>query len=224
MSTRHRIRYALLSTILAGCGGGSSEDGGQPQDLRPGPDLTTPGPDAGDAGGMTCAEVPGLVTGGGQCNAVPYPTRRVAFTAGTGSPPSFTGGTLVDGLYTAIKAEGWNVTTGAGRQMGVVLGNGGKTMLWFGQTLNPDGTGDAEPSSTANGLAWLRANLDLSAAAPNTLALAKTCGAGTAGAPGKLLYTMTATKPPLLLLANADAPDPTSAVTTYERQGCPTAP
>jgi hypothetical protein len=221
MSNRLHIRYAL-TTILVGCGGGSAEDAGPPQDVRPAPDVTAPGPDARDVGGMTCANVPGLTTDNGQCNTVPYPTRRVPFTVGTGAPPTFTGGTLVDGLYTAIKAEGWNVTTGSGRQMGIVLMNGGKTLLWFGQTLNADGTGDAEPSTTSNGLAWLRANFELSSAAPNTLALAKTCGAGTAGGPPELLYTMTTTDPPQLVLAQAT--NPTSAVTTYERQGCPTAP
>jgi hypothetical protein len=223
MSTTLPTRYALLlTTILAGCGGGSAEDAGPPQDVRPAPDLTAPGQDVRDTGRTTCGEVAGLITGNGQCNTPPYPTRRVPFTVGTGSPPTFTGGTLVDGLYTAIKAEGWNVTTGSGRQMGIVLTNGGKTLLWFGQTLNADGTGDAEPSTTSNGLAWLRANFELSSTAPNTLALAKTCGAGTAGGPPELLYTMTTTDPPQLVLAQAT--NPTSAVTTYERQGCPTAP
>jgi hypothetical protein len=145
-------------------------------------------------------------------------------SARTDTPPTFTGGTLVDGLYTAIKAEGWGTSTGSGRQMGIVLGNGGHTMLWFGQTLNADGSGDAEQTTTSNGLAWLRANFDLSNAADNRLKLDKTCGAGTTGGPPELLYTATTTDPPQLMLANPQTADLTSAVTTYERQGCPTAP
>jgi len=229
MSIRTGIRHTSIAVVvLAGCSASSSEDGGPPQDMRPGPDLTTgdlpTGPDARDAEAMTCAEVAGLITSDGLCNAVPFPTQRVPFTVGTGSPPAFTGGTLVDGLYTAIKAEGWNVTTGSGRQMGIVLMAGGKTMLWFGQVLNPDGSGDAYADGGTAGLAWLRANFDLASAGQNKLALTKTCGAGTAGGPPELLYTMTTTDPPQLVLANAQATDPTSAVTIYERRGCPTAP
>jgi hypothetical protein len=164
------------------------------------------------------------VTSDGLCNAVPFPTTRVPFTAGSGSAPTFTGGALVDGLYTAIKAEGWGTGTGAtyGRQMGIVIGNGGLTMLWFGQTLNADGSGDVDAGTT--GLYWLRANFALSTDSPNTLALSETCAAGTTSGPPKLLYTATATDPPRLLLANASAPNPASAVTTYERRGCPAAP
>jgi hypothetical protein len=229
MSIQSALRcISIAVAVLAGCRADSSEDGGQPEDARPGPDLTTTdlptGPEARDSAAATCNPGEGLITSDGECNSPPYPTRRVPFTVGTGSPPTFTGGTLVDGLYTAIKAEGWNVATGAGRQMGIVLMNGGKTLLWFGQTLNADGTGDAEPSSTANGLAWLRANFDLSVKTSNTLTLTKTCGTGTAGGPPELLYTMTTTDPPQLILANPQAADPTSAVTTYERQGCPTTP
>lgn len=232
MSIRIGIRYAsIAAALLAGCSAESSEDGGgQPEDARPGPDLTTSdlptGPDARDAAAATCSAVAGLITSDGLCNAVPFPSERVPFVVGTGSPPAFTGGTLVDGLYAAIKAEGWNVTTGSGRQMGIVLMNGGKTMLWFGQVLNPDGSGDPYADGGTAGLAWLRANFDLSVKTSNTLALTKTCGAGTAGGPPELLYTMTTTDPPQLILANPNPSvgEPTSAVTTYERRGCPTAP
>jgi hypothetical protein len=222
MAHKLEIRFALIAAALAaGCSSSSSDDGGQTQDLRPGPDLATGGRDAAPA---TCEAVPSLITSDGSCNAVPYPTKRVPFTARTDTPPTFTGGPLLDGLYAAIKAEGWGTTTGSGRQMGIVLMNGGKTMLWFGQTLNADGSGDAEQTTTTNGLAWLRANFDLSNAADNRLKLDKTCGAGTTSGPPELLYTATTTHPPQLILANPSAADPTSAVTTYEWQSCPPKP
>jgi len=224
MTPKLAIRFALIAVTLApGCSSSSSDDGGQPPDLRPGPDLAS-GADTRDATSTTCAPEPSFILTDGTCNAVPYPGKRVPFTARTGTPPTFTGGTLIDGLYTAIKAEGWGTTTGSGRQMGILLMNGGQTMLWFGQTLNADGSGDAEPTTVSNGLAWLRVNLELSRAADNRLQLHKTCKAGTADAPPELLYTATDSDPPLLILANPSAPDPTSAVTTYEREGCPTAP
>jgi hypothetical protein len=182
--------------------------------------CSNPGSPTKDATGLACPDPQSLMVAG-TCNTVPFPSRRVPFTVGSGSAPSFVGGTLVDGLYAAIKAEGWNTSTGYGRQMGIVIGNDGATLLWFGQTLNADGTGDVDAGTT--GLVWLRANFDLSisAAAPNKLLLSETCGAGTTTGPPELLFTATTGNPPQIALANAQASDPTTAVTTYERQGCP---
>jgi hypothetical protein len=61
----------------------------------------------------------------------------------------------------------------------------------------------------------------LSSDSQNTLALSERCTAGTTSGPSKPLYTATTTDPPQLVLANPSATDPTGAVTTYERQGCP---
>ena len=205
----------IVAGLAAGCSGASTDDGGETPDQRPGPDAAL-GPDTGPAG---CGDPASLITGPPLCNNLPFPTTRVPFTAGIGSAPTFTGGALVDGLYAAIKAEGWNASTGSGRQMGVVIADGGKTMLWFGQTLNADGSGDVDAGS-AN-LAWLRGNYALAPASSNTLAVTTECSAGTTAAPSALLYTATATDPPQLVLANAGAKDPTAAVTTYQRQGCP---
>jgi hypothetical protein len=219
MTTKLTVLCALLGAALAaGCSSASPDDGGQTPDLMPGPDAATSTnpPDSASAG---CGDPASLIVGAPACNNLPFPAARVPFAAGTGSPPIFTGGTLVDGLYTATKAEGWNTTTGSGRQMGIVIANNGKTMLWFGQTLNADGSGDVDAGS-AN-LAWLRGNYTLSPASANTLAVTVTCSAGTTKAPDALLYTATSTNPPQLVLANAGAADPTVAVTTYERQGCP---
>jgi hypothetical protein len=199
MASPTALRYAFATAIVAaGCSGGDS-------------------PDAADVMAPTCVDLTKLVVGEAEmCNTLPFPSTRVPFTVGSGSAPSFTGGTLVDGLYAAVKAEGWGTTSGSGRQMGIVLGNGGKTLLWFGQTLNADGTGDVDAGTS--GIGWLRANFALTISG-NTLQLAEDCGVGTAQGPPELLYTATATDPPQLLLAKTD--NPSDAVTTYERQGCP---
>jgi len=223
MTWQHCPRHALVALALAaGCGSVSPEDGGASPDLRrtspdlrPGPDL----PSGADTASYTCPSPAGWITTSDACNLMPFPLTRVPFTVQTGTPPTFTGGKLVDGLYVAIKAEGWNVTTGSGRQMGIVIGDGGSTLLWFGQTLNADGSGDM--SAGTPGIYWLRANYDLAIDAQNTLALSQTCTAGTTMGPPKLLYTATTTSPSQLILANASATNPTGAVTTYERQGCP---
>jgi hypothetical protein len=217
MTRKPTIYCALIGAALAaGCSSASPDDGGVAPDLRPGPDAAPPtNPE--DSASAGCGSPASLITADVLCNSPAFPAARVPFTAGAGSPPTFTGGTLVDGLYAAIKAEGWNTTTGSGRQMGIVIANGGKTMLWFGQTLNADGSGDLD----AGNLAWLRGNYTLSPASANTLAVTVDCAAGTTKAPSALLYTATSTSPPQIVLANAGATDPTVAVTTYERQGCP---
>jgi hypothetical protein len=216
MTTQFRIRHALIALALAvGCNSASEGDGGTSPDLRPAPDMSS----GADTASGTCPSPANWMTTGGACNLVPFPSTRVPFAVQTGTPPTFTGGTLVDGLYTAIKAEGWNVATGSGRQMGMVIGNGGTTMLWFGQTLNADGSGDMTEGTA--GIYWLRANYDLSIDSQNTLTLSEICTAGTTSGPPKLLYTATATDPPQLILAAFSATNPTGAVTTYERDGCP---
>ena len=216
MTMQLRIRHALIALVLAaGCNSASEGDGGTAPDLRPAPDMSS----GADAASGTCPSPASWMTTGSACNLVPFPSKRMPFTVQTGTPPTFTGGKLVDGLYTAIKAEGWNVTTGSGRQMGMVIGNGGSTLLWFGQTLNADGSGDMMEGTA--GIYWLRANYDLSIDSQNTLALSEICTAGTSSGPPKLLYTATTTDPPQLILAAFSATNPTGAVTTYEREGCP---
>lgn len=227
MSREHRILIGPTAVamhvvaLLLGCSAGSNDDAGQGGDHDATPDLASR-PDGGDASAASCPNVADLVTGDGLCNAVPFPTTRVPFSAMSGPAPTFTGGTLIDGLYTAIEAEGWDTDSGSGRQMGLVIGDGGTTLLWFGQTLRDDGSGDVDAGTS--GLYWLRANYELSAASSNTLALRETCLAGTTAGPPELLYTVTNTDPPQLLLANATAPNPTVAITTYEWRGCPTVP
>jgi hypothetical protein len=215
MASMRALRHTLAATVIAaGCSGGdSSPDSGHPPDLRP-------ATDAADVIEPPCVDLAKLVVSRAElCNTLPFPSTRVPFTVGTGSAPSFTGGTLVDGLYAAIKAEGWDTTASRGRQMGIVIGssNDGKTLLWFGQTLNADGSGDVDAGTA--GLGWLRANYKLTMVSDNTLGLGEDCLVGTTSGPPRLLYTATATNPPHLILANADSPN--TAVVTYERQGCP---
>jgi hypothetical protein len=221
MSARHSIQRAFIAALVAaGCSSSSSPS--SPVDSSPPQAGKEAGPEASpaaDTATFACPDPPNLTVTDGSCNLVPFPTTKVPFTVADGQAPTFTGGKLVDGLYTAIKAEGWNVTSGSGRQMGLVVQDGGTTLLWFGQTLNADGTGDLDAGTP--GLAWLRANYSLSVASENTLALAATCSVGTTSGPPELLYTATETDPPQLILANAKSGNPTGAVTTYERRGCP---
>ena len=223
MATKFPIRQMFIAAAIAtGCSNPAAPpDSGQAQDLRPVTDLSGP-TDTASTAPPGCPNPPNLTTRDGTCNLVPFPTIRVPFTTGAGSAPAFSGGTLVDGLYTAIKAEGWNTTTGYGRQMGLVLLDGGTTMLWFGQTLNADGSGDVDAGTS--GLVWLRANYNIAVTSQNTLTLTSQCAAGTTTGPATLLYTATMTDPPQLILANPTASNPAGAVTTYERKGCPTAP
>jgi hypothetical protein len=160
--------------LAAGCSGADHDDGGASPDLKPGPDAapTT----TSDTTGAGCGSPAQLITTDGLCNNLPFPSQQIPFTIASGSAPTFTGGTLVDGLYAAVAAEGWNVSSGLGRQMGIVIANGGTTMLWFGQTLNRDGSGDVDAGTT--GLGWLRGNFTLSRDSANTLALAQDCFAG----------------------------------------------
>jgi hypothetical protein len=217
MTTKLSILNALIGAALAaGCSNAAIEDGGRTPDVGPGSGAAT---DVADLGNVSCGNAASLVTSDGMCNNVPFPSARIPFTTGLGSAPTFTGGALIDGLYAAVRAEGWNTGSGYGRQMGLVIADGGKTMLWFGQTLSADGSGDVDAGTAS--LVWLRGNYTLSLTSSNTLALATSCAAGTTTAPTALLFTATATDPPQMLLANPGVKDPTTAVTTYERQGCP---
>ena len=200
----HRL-VPILGTAIA-CSNASS--GAPPVDSAFARDLASV---PADAMTNTCSTSPSHTTTDGTCNNIPYPATKVPFTVGTGAEPVFTGGTMVDGLYTAVKAEGWNTTTGFGRQMSIAVLNGGTTILWSGQVLNADGTDTTDGSA----LPWIRANLEVSASG-STLTLASKCGAGTTSLPATLSYTALATVPPRLILANSAA-----SVTTYERQGCP---
>lgn len=204
----------LIAASVAACSSSDRSDAGSAADVR------SP-TDSADAAKPGCADPSSLIVSADRgCNTLPWPATRVPFTAGTGSAPTFTGGTLVDGYYAAIKAEGWNVPTPTGRQMGLVIGNDGKTLLWFGQILNADGSGDVDAGT---GRGWLRGNFNLSTSSTNTLDLGSTCFAGSgAQAPTQLLFTAVASDPPQLLLATAQ--DQVVSVTTYERQGCAPAP
>jgi hypothetical protein len=209
---RQPILIPLVTVTLALAVACSSSEGVS-ADASPATDARAAADAAGTSCGGDLARL--MVSAEGGCNTLPFPAPRLPFTVGSGSAPSFTGGALVDGLYAATRAEGWNVSNGTGRQMGLVLGNGGKTLLWFGQILDADGNGDLE-SGTAVG--WLRGNYDLEVGA-NTLDLTATCQTGSgAQAPAQLLYTAVPGNPPQLLLGSAQGQS--VSLTTYTWQGC----
>ena len=223
MAKRLLIGHVFLClTIGAGCSGDPASGASVPLDAGPGADAAdssrpvdasvVDGSDATDGGSDACSDPLDLIATDGTCNTLVYPATRVPFTVGTGTGWVPVGGALVDGLYSVVKMEGWNTTSGSGRQMSIVVTSGGTKILVAGLVLNADGTGDADA-----GLPWMRANYTVSIASTNQLSLSEDCSVGTASFPGTLLYTATTTNPPQLMLGGT-----TGAAVTYERQGCVT--
>jgi hypothetical protein len=81
MDQSHHLPYVLLPMLLiGGCGG------------------TTPG-----------SPTPLVDMSNGQCNQIAIPTASITITAGTGSLPTASGGTIVDGTYTLTASTDYSV-------------------------------------------------------------------------------------------------------------------
>jgi hypothetical protein len=200
-----RVALVLALTVTIGCGSNSS--GGTPDAATV---LSPADSAAGGAGGspadaasaVTCPGAPDF-TVASECNSVVNSAPSVDFSPGTGSPPSFSGGTVVDGLYVASKAEAWGTTTGTGRRLTLVVAGNGSKIFWAGDVLSGTTTSS------------FRANTTVSVSG-NQLLQTTTCSTGTVTIPSALSYTATPTE---MVFATTSGSIVTA--TTYTRQGCP---
>jgi len=118
-STKYLLAAALIATLV-GCGADS-------QDPAPVADAGSPvGPRDG------AADV--TATSTATCPGAPDFS-----SAAAGSAPTFTGGTIVDGVYHAAKAEAWGASTGTGRRMTIVVLEGGTKFYYSGEVLTEQG-------------------------------------------------------------------------------------
>jgi len=165
---------------------------------------------AADAGKLdvTCNPDASLGVASPTCNALTNDAPSVPFTADPGSPPSFAGGSIQDGLYYATRADGYAEAGASGRKLTLAITGGGTQFFWNGDVL--DGTAqDIEESFAANATVL---------ASGSTLALTVTCASiSPAPIPASMSYTASDT---ILVLAAVTSGSSTSA-TTYTRQGCP---
>ena len=196
-----RIVLAAILTLL-GCGSGS------PTSL-PVPDASTPAasrdgaPDTTTASPATCPGAPDF-SSVETCNKVVNDAAAVLFTPGVGDAPTFTGGTIVDGLYHATKAEAWGASTGTGRRFTLVVLEGGTKFYYAGDILNAQGGVATSMVATAT-----------VSRSGNQLNHTIGCISDSVQIPVES-YTATSTE---LILAVVQ--DPVVTATTYTRVGCP---
>ena len=202
MDVKGSVCQVVLAAILTlgGCSSGS-------QTSVPVPDANTPtGPRDGVAD--TTSTSPSTCKGdffeATSCNTVLNDATAVLFTPGVGDAPTFTGGTIVDGLYHATKAEAWGASTGTGRRFTLVVLEGGTKFYYAGDILNAQGGVATSMVATAT-----------VSTSGNQLNHAIVCTVGSVQIPVES-YTATSTE---LILAVVQ--DPVVTATTYTRVGCP---
>jgi hypothetical protein len=136
------------------------------------------------------------------CNTLENSAPAVPYTANPGTPPTFTGGTILDGKYHASKVEGFGPTPGTGRKVTIVIAQNATKFYWKGEVL--DATKNtpfsAVMTATTEG---------------NQLTQTKICSTGGVGLP-PMNYTATPTAITLSIISGD-----TTFVTTYTRIGCP---
>jgi hypothetical protein len=205
-------RLGLLTSVLAlgpqiACGSSS------PPSTGGGGGGGGGGGAAGGAGGMdaACGPEPGLDLGLPTCNMLTNGAPSVPFTANPGSPPTFAGRAIQDGLYFATTVEGYGTAAAAGRRLTLAITGGGTQLFWNGDVL--DGTAqNIEETFAANATA---------APAGSTLTLTTTCASvSPSPLPPSMSYTASATALVLAVLNGGT----NVAVTTYTRQGCVPSP
>ena len=166
-----------------------------------GTDTTT------DTATGACPAASGFVVAAPTCSNIANGAPAVPFTQGTGAAPTFTGGTLRDGLYHATRAEGFGTTTGSGRKLTLLVLDGGTQFLYGGEVLDAAG-------GQSVGLVRMNAT---GAASGSSIAFSVTCMApGTASLPTTLDYTVSGND---LIMGTTNGS--VTSITTYTRQGCP---
>ena len=201
-STPYLLAAALIATLV-GCGAGS-------QDPAPVADAGTsvgPRDGAADVTGTSTATCPGApdFSSAAACNTVVNDATAVAFTAGAGSAPTFTGGTIVDGVYHAAKAEAWGASTGTGRRMTIVVLEGGTKFYYSGEVLTEQGGVGTTIVATTS-----------ASTVGNQLKQTTLCLTGSAQIPDAESYTATSSELVLSITQGSVV-----SVTTYARVGCP---
>lgn len=201
------LALACTSACSGGCGSSSS---GSPSGGSGGATGNGSGGATGQGGGggaSACAPRPELVVAAPTCNAITNRATAIPFTAATGTPPTFTGGAIRDGLYESTRAEGYGSATPAGRRISIVIQNGATQWLWTGEVL--DGAGATVTRTFA-------ANATVSISGKTVTFGTPTClSASPSPLPDSLSYLVSGDN---LLLA---IEGPNAAVTTYTRRGCP---
>lgn len=216
---RARSSLTLLIAIIGsgacsgGCSGGSSGNpapgsGGSSGGGTGGSTVTgnDAGTERGDTGGA-CANRPDLVGVAPACNTFTNRATAVPFTAATGTPPTFNGGAVRDGLYESTRTEGYGSAAAAGRRISIVIQNGATQWLWNGEVLDAAG---------AQVTRAFQANATVSISGKTVTFGTPTClSAAPSPLPDSLSYQVSGDD---LLLA---IEGPNAAVTTYTRRGCP---
>jgi hypothetical protein len=138
-------------------------------------------------------------------NAVSNDATSVAFSAGSGNPPTFTGGGIRDGVYHATKAEAWGTTSGTGRRFTLVVLEGGTKFYYAGDILDAQGA-----------VATTMVAVTTASTSGNQLTQSTVCMVGSAQIP--TIESYTATSDALILSATQGT---VVSATTYTRVGCP---
>jgi hypothetical protein len=136
------------------------------------------------------------------CNTLENSAPAIPYTATPGTPPTFSGGTILDGKYHASKVEGFGPTPGTGRKVTIVIAQNATKFYWKGDVLNATQNTpfSAVMTATTEG---------------NQLTQTKICSTGGVGFP-----PMSFTASPTAITLSIVSGD-TTFVTTYSRIGCP---
>jgi len=201
---RDAYRIALAATLtLVGCGSNSptsvpAQDANTSVGARDGAaDTVATNP-------ATCQGAPDYSSGAQTCNSLVNDATPVLFTTGVGDVPTFTGGTIMDGLYHATKTEAWGASTGTGRRFTLVVLEDGTKFYYAGEILDDQG-----------GVATPLVAITTASTSGNQLNQTVVCLTGSVQIP---VESYTATSAELILAASQGS---VVSVTTYTRVGCP---
>jgi hypothetical protein len=140
------------------------------------------------------------------CNTLTNSATAIPFTAGVGTAPASTGGTLLDGLYEVTRSEIYGGVTGFGRRITLDVTGGGTRILWVAEVL--DATGTTVMTS-------FRADTAVEVQGTKLAFTINCVSANPSPIPAALDFTAT---PQTLALSLTNSVG--TAVTTYARRGC----
>jgi len=197
------VNAIVLTVTLASCGAAAPTPASS-QDASGQPPARDGSADTMSANPPTCPGAPDF-SSNDKCNAVSNDATSVAFSAGSGNPPTFTGGGIRDGVYHATKAEAWGTTSGTGRRFTLVVLEGGTKFYYAGDILDAQGA-----------VATTMVAVTTASTSGNQLTQSTVCMVGSAQIP--TIESYTATSDALILSATQGT---VVSATTYTRVGCP---